>query len=744
MTDFDALPERKDSGVTGMAIPPTGNNALFNQPGIESRAKRRKKKACTCTTKAAGAPGEKIAPGITRIRGNLCNVHGRYGPCDKGTSGGKKPAKGRAAKKPAKTPEQRASERQATRSANADSVAQRMADSDTGLSPSGVKAMQSLASGQPLDSTMGDGLVKMGLAERGLDGSYRMSATGRAAMNAMAAGDYQRAVDTISRAGDAASARQGRQEAATARRTETATRRSATLAKRQAAQAERVARQAAREQASASSGNKKPDKRAKNPDSSSTPKPLSGLAKRALRRRSSPTAAAVQSSAKPRKPVTAKPENAPAKQIAPALRSAAQALSEGADVSEEQLDQLITNGLVKLNKDGDPVLTAAGQRASLKSFTVIKSSDGTPDRWLAITTSAYEDKDREIISTKAIARAVALGDQTGQRGPLRFWHVPGLDIGDCDFQAQGGPGGRFLIEGGTFRSKAFAQLGQTLADQGYQMSPGFVHQRDQPRAGVYDDIVIFERSAVPNGRAANHYTTLTAKEDKVLTPEKAAEYRTKAKDNPEALALLDTLLATTAKEDATAQDAKIAYKDAPEWAQAMFTRLDAMDERFKAFPPAAAEEVAEEVVTEEADDGMEMEAEDAGMDDAAFAQMIAQAVIQAITPLLDIEKKMAGHMADLKSTLGGVAQQKDDATQAATAAQDAQIAALDAKMKELTGDLPSSVMNGAANFYRPSQSPLTALNPVAAATMKEQISQVPAGLTDPNEIAAYQLIFGNS
>jgi hypothetical protein len=51
LTNFDALPEKKDSGTSGMAIPPTGNNALFNQPGIGSLANRRKKiklKDCDC------------------------------------------------------------------------------------------------------------------------------------------------------------------------------------------------------------------------------------------------------------------------------------------------------------------------------------------------------------------------------------------------------------------------------------------------------------------------------------------------------------------------------------------------------------------------------------------------------------------------------------------------------------------------------------------------------------------------
>jgi hypothetical protein len=747
LTSFTALPEKKESGATGLAIPPTGSNALFNQMGIANRRRKRKRKECTCTTKAAGAPGELLEPGVRRIRGNLCNVHGRYGPCDDKGGAAKNP-KGGSAKKPAKvaqTPEQRAQAREQERTANADAVAKRMRDSDTGLSPAGVASMRGLAQGQQPDKVRGDGLVQMGLAELASDGTYRMSATGRAAMNAMASGDYQRTVDTISRATDSASARRGRQETATTRRQEVATRRAATQAKREQATRDREAARAKRQAEAA----KKPGSRSRSatakPEQTAKPKPTKAPARRRAQRSSSPSAPALSSSPKP-KPKAPAPEKLakPAKaRIAPALSDAARALSEGDDVTDKQVQALITNGLVKLNKDGQPVLTAAGQRATMKEsagvFAVFKSADGV-DRWLAITTTAYEDKDREIISTKAIARAVELGDKTGERGPLRYWHVPGLDIGDCDYQAQGGPGGRFLIEGGTFRSKAMAELGATLSSQGYQMSPGFIHTADQPSNGVYDSILIFERSAVPPNRAANHFTRLRTKEEKVLTEEKAAEYREKAAGNTEALAMLEKLLASTAKEDATAQDQKVAYKDAPEWAQLLITRIDGLEERFKAFPPAAAEAVEEEVADDVEDEMVAEEpADDGGMDDAAFAQMLAQSVVQAITPLLDIEKKMAGHMADLKSTMGGFVQRKDDAS----AAQAAQIAALDAKLKELTGDLPSSVLAGAGKIYRPSESALNLLTTESEAKVKELNGQVPAGLSDAAEIGAYQLIFGN-
>ena len=72
---------------------------------------------------AAYATKESLGPGITRIRGNLCNVHGRYGPCDAGAA--KKPAKGKKGRKPAKaklTPEQRATARAQAQTKNRSKV----------------------------------------------------------------------------------------------------------------------------------------------------------------------------------------------------------------------------------------------------------------------------------------------------------------------------------------------------------------------------------------------------------------------------------------------------------------------------------------------------------------------------------------------------------------------------------------------------------------------------------------------
>ena len=55
---------------------------------------------------------------------------------------------------------------------------------------------------------------------------------------------------------------------------------------------------------------------------------------------------------------------------------------------------------------------------------------------------------------------MAHADITGDYGPLRWWHCPGVDIGDCDFNAVSG---RSLVEMGTFRSPALAEAAAAAA-----------------------------------------------------------------------------------------------------------------------------------------------------------------------------------------------------------------------------------------------------------------------------------------
>lgn len=656
--------------------------------------------------KAAGAPGEHIAPGITRIRGNLCNVHGKYGPCDKGLSG-KKPKGG--ARKPAKarqTPAQRAQARQTTRDQNASDVAKQMAANDTGLSPSGSKALLAFAKGQQPDAQIGDGLARMGLAERAEDGSYRMTPTGRAVVGAMAAGDYQRAVDGVSRATDQASKRSERTAAQAKRQQDSAGRRTSAAMGRELAKREREAARAKREQERVS---KKPAKASagggKKPGKEPVEKPLKVRPTKRRARSSAPSVGGVSGTSTP-KP---KPAKEPAKQIAPALQTAADQLSQGAELSDADAMALIRNGLAKPNKDGVLILTAAGMRATQKdfSFRVFKDASGHY-RWVAQSSTAFEDRDKEIVSTKALEDDCRFADSTGTYGPLRWWHTPGLDLGDCDFNAMHG---RVLIESGTFRSPVIAQKVAQAAPQ-LEISLGFFHLPTEPDAdGVFHHIRRFERSLVPRGKASNRYTAFTVKETVPMDETKIAYLRTELKFSDAQIAEIQATAAATEK---AAIEQHAAFK-ADEPAELPDVVINGIT--YKAFPPKPADEATpvEAVVEEDAMDDMPMDEEPAddtaltlsSGDLAAIGEAIGaqlQGIAAQIMGALDLEKKVAGHVQGLMAPF----QAQKDATDAEKAEQIAQLQTAlkdtQSKLDELLGLQPAVAPRASAN-------PATALNP---------------------------------
>jgi hypothetical protein len=148
-------------------------------------------------------------------------------------------------------------------------------------------------------------------------------------------------------------------------------------------------------------------------------------------------------------------------------------------------------------------------KESSDGFMVYKSSDGY--RWVAISSTAYLDRDKEIVSTKALKQAVERAEATGEYGPLRFWHVPGIDIGTTDYQALSNDG-KFLVESGVITDEAIAQS-LMKRGKGWQVSIGFEHPRLEPVGGVFENIRIFERSITPPGRAANPMTGFSMVED---------------------------------------------------------------------------------------------------------------------------------------------------------------------------------------------------------------------------------------
>jgi hypothetical protein len=371
------------------------------------------------------------------------------------------------------------------------------------------------------------------------------------------------------------------------------------------------------------------------------------------------------------------------------------------------------------------VRRSAARKERAPSLAVFKDARGN-DRWLAITTTAYKDQDNEYISRRAIADAVRWGDKSGERGVLRYWHVKGFDLGDCDFQATSADG-RMLIESGTFRSKAAASLGRRMAAAGWQMSPGFLHPPTEPADQVYDHILLFERSPCPPGKASNPYTQFVTKETP-MDVHKLEQLKALTENEPE---LLATLMATIAQTDKAAQEAGAVYKEAPAWAQALISRIDALESTIKAGPPADA--MIADAADEIAASASEMDAPDAEIEtvdeekaesllDASEIAAIAQAVAAAIAPMFDLEKKMRAMTDEIKGTMSGVAAAKE----ADTAAAQKTIGALDTRIKQLEGEQPF-----AAESYRASADPQTALPAAMVAALKAQPHTVSANGAQP-------------
>jgi hypothetical protein len=137
-------------------------------------------------------------------------------------------------------------------------------------------------------------------------------------------------------------------------------------------------------------------------------------------------------------------------------------------------------------------------------------------RWIMFSSNAFQDRDGETVSLKALTDDVARADEDGKYGPLRWWHIgdpdpatksagPGLDIGDCDFNTMHG---KILIESGTFRDQEIGEIVSEKASE-LQGSILFFHPKSEPDdEGVFHNIHRAERSLLPKGKASNSLVSL--------------------------------------------------------------------------------------------------------------------------------------------------------------------------------------------------------------------------------------------
>ena len=672
--------------------------------------------------------GESLGPGITRIRGNLCNVHGRYGPCDAAQSGKKKPAK---------TPEQRQAERQAARSqqqqANRTSVASALAEADASLGPTGVASVLAAMDGQPI--TNGPALETLGYAEKNPDGSYRLTPEARALARAASAGDARAALDADGRA--------------------------QTRAAKLAADAEKKREEKKPKGGGGGGGKAKPDKATEaatnrasvgkqlglNLDALNTAATggrVNDADRAALTKRGlladdgQPTDAAQKLLAAADKGDTRAAQAAlvgQTRQAARATERQQQQAARDADRAQRRADtagrraetdrRRAAADTRQLRAERRAAARAESARLGLRkrrkeAFTVYKAADGTP-RWLARSTTAYRDRDGEILSVAALDADSQRMTATKQYGPLRWWHVgrpdpanpgapwgPGLDLGWCDFSMVIG---RTRVESGTFKSAAIARAVARVADT-LELSPGFFHPPAQPDAGgVFAQMRTFERSLVPTryARASNLFTGLTVKEHRMDITEIERRFKAAIRElalSPEQAAALGQQIAQT---DKAAQAAGIAFKssDAP----TVYLGPDGVpgiiqDGAFVALKAAAVPPALEAAIEEEKAPEEEVAAVEEETPDEEYAPAIGDmspdefgAMLDArLAPLikaLDIAGKMGSHVDELKSMMTGVATKE--------AGLAAEVATLKAQLAELAGDTPRAIQGG----YRASQAAAT-------------------------------------
>lgn len=204
-----------------------------------------------------------------------------------------------------------------------------------------------------------------------------------------------------------------------------------------------------------------------------------------------------------------------------------------------QLKQLGEEGTYTVSKQAD---TSGG-------FTVFKEKGGDY-RWVAVSSNAFIDGDKEIVSTKALEEDAA---RVGERGPLRWWHEPQLDLGHTDFS---GMHGKMLIESGTFSSPEIARA-IAQKSKGLSMSVGFVHPHTEPdHDGVFHNIKIFERSLLPVEKASNKFTKFEIVEDNTMN-----ETKYKALQDLVGDALVAKILATAAVSEKEAMDEGLRFKE---------------------------------------------------------------------------------------------------------------------------------------------------------------------------------------
>lgn len=149
-------------------------------------------------------------------------------------------------------------------------------------------------------------------------------------------------------------------------------------------------------------------------------------------------------------------------------------------------------------------------------------------RWTQITSTAFLDREGDIVSREAIDKSISRAEDEGEYGEFTFWHTP-IKIGECDFQARSGV---CLVESGLFDEtpigKAVSERIEDYPEDYWGASLEFkplktrhdVLIKGRKVNRLWEDINIVRRSLLPQMYAAANHTKLFVRGGKVDTQKK--------------------------------------------------------------------------------------------------------------------------------------------------------------------------------------------------------------------------------
>lgn len=252
---------------------------------------------------------------------------------------------------------------------------------------------------------------------------------------------------------------------------------------------------------------------------------------------------------------------------------------------------------------------------------VFKQADGTT-RWLAVSSGAFEDRDREVVSTAFLRDAVKAADKEGRRGPLLIYHVPGAVVGECDYQAVVGEPG-MLIESGTFANTEMGRRAAAYMEKhahDYGMSIKFLFA-NRTADGVFEPPGrILERSILPRDKAAFPWSLIALMEvekmalidqdkreelERILGPELAAQVIENVQDSITSLkeaGIRYKEVGEEPAEPAEAAEAAAKSRESDGGAEDGSTEQSQVPQEFQlVLPPDLTEQIAEKAASQVAE-----------------------------------------------------------------------------------------------------------------------------------------------